>query len=473
MERDFTLIKDILKDTVTKLKETENSKNEITGIPTGFTDIDYEIKGLNNGDLIVIGARPTMGKTSFALNIATNVALKENIPVAIFSLEVSKEQCINRILSSQAMVNNKKLNDEKLDDEEWQRLLEAQKQLAEAEIYIDDTVGISIEQIREKCRELKQEKNIGLVVIDYLQLIKSYKNYTSREEEISAVSFSLKKLAQELNIPVIVLSPLAKTTEERFYLADDPRPILADLSCSGSLVKDADVVMLLYRDDYYNADSEKKDIGEVIIAKNKYGNPNNTVVELLVLKSYFKFVNLERNFNEENIQIEPYSLEQELKNIKKYTNLLDNIDINEIKDLIKNDWKKEIYILFNNGDLYINGILEDTNIDRIFVIDDWVCKHIYSINRDNIIMPIIEENDWDDLDFFLYNNNKPYKKLITDCAGIVGLTKENKVIFVNYFEMVGVTADNLIDVENIFVKDDEIYIRKKENEMPLFVIPKK
>lgn len=471
MKGDFISIKEELVDTITKLKETENSKNEITGIPTGFTDIDYEIKGLNNGDLIVIGARPTMGKTSFALNIATNVALNENIPVAIFSLEISKEQCINRILSSQAMVNNKKLNDGKLDDEEWQKLLETQKQLSEAEIYIDDTVGISIDQIREKCMELKQEKNIGLVVIDYLQLIKSYKNYTSQEEEISAVSFLLKKLAQDLNIPVIVLSPLAKTTEERFYLADDPRPILADLSCSGSLVQDADVVMLLYRDDYYNLDSEKKDIGEVIIAKNKYGNSNKAVVELLFLGLYFKFVNLERNFDD--IQIEPYSLERELRNIKKYTNLLDNIDINEIKDLIRNDWKKEIYILFNNGDLYINDILEDTNIDRIFVIDNWMCKHIYSINRENIIMPIIEEKDWDDLDFFLYNNNKPYKKLITDCAGIVGLTKENKVIFVNYFEMVGVTADNLIDVEDIFVKDDEIYIRKKGNEMPLFVIPKK
>lgn len=470
MEEDFISIKDGLVDTVAKLKE--NKKNEITGIPTGFTDVDYEIKGLNKGDLIVIGSRPTMGKTSFALNIAINVALKENIPVAIFSPELSKGQCVNRILSSQAMVSNEKINTGELDDEEWNRLSEAQKQLQDKEIYIDDTVGISIEQIKEKCTKLKQEKNIELIVIDYLQLIKSNKNYNSREEEISSISFELKKVAHELNMPIIVLSSLSKTTEERFYLGEDPRPILADLSCSGSLVKNADVVMLLYRDDYYNLDSEKKDIGEVIIAKNKYENFNNITVELLFLKSYCKFVNLERKFDDENIQTEPYSLEQELRNIKKYTNLLDNIDIKEIKQLERNKWKKEIYILLNNGDLYINGILKDTDIDRLYVLDD-IAIQIYSIKRDNTIIPIREESEWDNLDFCLYNNNKPYKRIVTIGSDIAGLTTENKIISVSYyFPLRGIMPDNFIDVEDIFIKDDEIYIRKNGNEMPLFVISK-
>ena len=293
MEEDFISFKETLKATINRLKELENSENGMTGISTGFCDLDYAIKGLNNSNLIVIGSRPAMGKTALALNIATHVATKENIPVAIFSLDMSREQCTMRILSSQALVENNKLNTGKLNEEEWEKVIKTSEQLSNAEIYIDDTVGISINKIREKCIKLKQEKNIGLVVIDYLQLIQgSNKNYNSREQEISEISLLLKDSAQELNIPIIVLSHLSKTADIRFHKGEDPRPILEDLKYSGTIVQDADVIMLLYRDDYYNPDSEMKSIAEVIIAKNRYGT--NGTVELIFLDKWLKFANLDR-----------------------------------------------------------------------------------------------------------------------------------------------------------------------------------
>lgn len=288
MEDDFISIKESLNDTFIRLKELENSKNGMTGISTGFCDLDYAIKGLNNSNLIVIGSRPAMGKTALALNIATHVATKENIPVAIFSLDMSREQCTKRILSSQALVENNKLNTGKLNEEEWEKVIKTSEQLSNAEIYIDDTVGISINKIREKCIKLKQEKNIGLILIDSLQLILSNKKCNTREEEDSEVSSALKELAQELNIPIIVTYQLSRALEER----EDKRPILSDIK--DDIIKNSDVVMFLHRDDYYNPYSEKKNIAELIIAKNSYGTSNNSIVELIFLDKWLKFDSLEK-----------------------------------------------------------------------------------------------------------------------------------------------------------------------------------
>ena len=230
-----------------------------------------------------------MGKSAFALNIASNAAVRANVPVAIFSLEMSKEQMVNRILCSEAMVDSNKLRTGKLDEQDWTKLASALGPLSEAGIYIDDTPGISVMEIRAKCRKLKLEKNIGLVVIDYLQLIQgSNKRGGSREQEISEISRSLKILAKEINVPVIALSQLSRAPEQR----PDHRPMLSDLRESGAIEQDADIVMLLYRDDYYNEDSEKKNIAEVIMAKHRAGSTGT--VELLWLGNYTKFVNIDK-----------------------------------------------------------------------------------------------------------------------------------------------------------------------------------
>ena len=228
------------------------------------------------------------------MNIATNAALRGNSPVAIFSLEMSKEQMVNRILCSEAMVDSNKVRTGKLEDEDWAKLAEAIGPLSETGIYVDDTPGISVMEIRAKCRKLKLEKNIGLVVIDYLQLIQG-SNRTrggSREQEIAEISRSLKILAKELDVPVIALSQLSRAVEQR----PDHRPMLSDLRESGSIEQDADIVMFLYRDDYYNEDSERKNIAEVIIAKHRGGSTGT--VDLGWLGSYTKFVNLEKRFDD-------------------------------------------------------------------------------------------------------------------------------------------------------------------------------
>ena len=234
-----------------------------------------------------------MGKTAFALNIATNAALRGNAPVAIFSLEMSKDQLVNRILCSEAMVDSNKVRTGKLEEDDWIKLAGAIGPLSESEIYIDDTPGISVMEIRTKCRKLKKEKKIGLVVIDYLQLVQgSNKRIGSREQEISEISRSLKILAKEINVPVIALSQLSRAVEQR----PDHRPMLSDLRESGAIEQDADIVMFLYRDDYYNKESEKKDIAEVIIAKQRGGSTGT--VELLWMGNYTKFVNLEKRFDD-------------------------------------------------------------------------------------------------------------------------------------------------------------------------------
>ncbi len=289
-QKGYTPIKDVLVETFSKLEELYNKKQHITGIPTGFADLDYKTAGLHGSDLVLVAARPAMGKSAFALNIATNAAVRAKVPVAVFSLEMSKEQMVNRILCSEAMVDSNKVRTGKLDEGDWTKLAGVLGPLSESEIYIDDTPGISVMEIRAKCRKLKLEKNIGLVVIDYLQLIQaSNKKFGSREQEISEISRSLKILAKEINVPVIAISQLSRAPEQR----PDHRPMLADLRESGAIEQDADIVMFLYRDDYYNEDSEKKNIAEVILAKHRAGSTGT--VELLWLGNYTKFVNIDKN----------------------------------------------------------------------------------------------------------------------------------------------------------------------------------
>ena len=292
-QKGYTPIKDVLVESFAKLEELYNRKQHVTGVPTGFAELDYKTAGLHGSELILVAARPAMGKTAFALNIAANAALRGNAPVAIFSLEMSKDQLVNRILCSEAMVDSNKVRTGKLEDDDWVKLAEAIGPLSESEMYIDDTPGISVMEIRTKCRKLKMEKNIGLVVIDYLQLVQgSNKRGGSREQEISEISRSLKILAKEINVPVIALSQLSRAVEQR----PDHRPMLSDLRESGAIEQDADIVMFLYRDDYYNKESEEKDIAEVIIAKQRGGSTGT--VKLLWMGNYTKFVNLERRFDD-------------------------------------------------------------------------------------------------------------------------------------------------------------------------------
>ena len=291
-QKSYTPIKDVLIESFTKLEALYNQKSKITGVPTGFADLDDKTAGLHGSDLILIAARPAMGKTAFALNIAAHAAIRENVPVAVFNLEMSKDQLVNRILCMEAMVDSNKIMTGKLDEDDWNKLASVVGPISDAGIYIDDTPGISITEIRTKCRKLKMEKDIGLIVIDYIQLIQGSgsKKNGSREQEIAEISRSLKVLAKELNVPVIALSQLSRAVESR----PDHRPMLSDLRESGSIEQDADIVMFLYRDDYYNPDSEEKDISEVIMAKHRAGSTGT--VKLLWMGNYTKFVNLARNF---------------------------------------------------------------------------------------------------------------------------------------------------------------------------------
>ena len=288
-QKGYSALKDILVESFAEIEKLYNQKQPITGIPTGFADLDYKTAGLHNSDLVLVAARPAMGKSAFALNIATNAAVQAKVPVVIFNLEMSKSQLVSRILCSEAMVDSNKVRTGKIEEDDWVKLATALGPLSEAPIYIDDTPGITVTEIRAKCRKLKLEKNIGLIVIDYLQLIQgSSKKNASREQEISEISRSLKILAKELDVPVIALSQLSRAAEQRA----DHRPMLSDLRESGAIEQDADIVMFLYRDDYYNPDSEKKNIAEVIMAKHRAGSTGT--VELLWLGNYTKFVNIEK-----------------------------------------------------------------------------------------------------------------------------------------------------------------------------------
>lgn len=291
-QKGYSEIKDVLVDSFNILEELCNQKGNITGIPTHFYDFDHKTAGLHGSDLIILAARPAMGKTAFALNLASNIAIKSKSPVAVFSLEMSKEQLANRILCCEAMVDSNKVRTGNLDENDWMKLANVIGPISESQIYIDDNADISITEIRAKCRKLKLEKNIGVVVVDYLQLIQGTgKKGGSREQEISEISRMLKMIAKELNVTVIALSQLSRAVESR----PDKRPMLSDLRESGAIEQDADMIIFLYRDDYYNPESEKKDIAEVIIAKHRGGSLGT--IELLWLGSYTKFVNLEKRFD--------------------------------------------------------------------------------------------------------------------------------------------------------------------------------
>lgn len=290
----FQSIKDILVEAYDNIELLHNRKGDVTGIPTGFLELDRMTAGFQKNDLIIVAARPSVGKTAFALNIAQNVAVKTDENVAIFSLEMGAQQLVMRMLCAEGNIDAQRLRTGKLIEEDWQKLTMAMGSLSNAGIYIDDTPGIRVNEIRAKCRRLKQEKGLGMILIDYLQLIQgnSTNRSENRQQEVSEISRTLKAIARELNVPVIALSQLSRGVESR----QDKRPMMSDIRESGSIEQDADIVAFLYRDDYYDKESEKQNIIEIIIAKQRNG-PVGTV-ELAFIKEYNKFVNLERRFDE-------------------------------------------------------------------------------------------------------------------------------------------------------------------------------
>ncbi len=285
---DFVQLNEILVEAIDNVEKIFHSTDKITGIPTGFIDFDNKTAGLQNSDLILIAARPSMGKTAFALNIAENVGIRKQIPVAGFSLEMSRLQLANRMLCSEAMIDSQNLRTGQLNQDDWSKIAMALAPLSQAPIFIDDTPGISAAQLKAKCRKLKLEKNIGLVIIDYLQLMSGNGRSDSRQQEISEISRSLKSISREINVPIIALSQLSRACEARA----DHRPMLSDLRESGAIEQDADVVAFLYRDEYYNPDTDKKNQAELIIAKQRNG-PTGTI-DLLWASAYTKFMNLEK-----------------------------------------------------------------------------------------------------------------------------------------------------------------------------------
>jgi len=286
---DFVPIRTVVMNAMDKIETAAKNKGSVTGIPTGFTDLDYRTAGMQPSDLVLIAARPSMGKTAFVLNIAQHVAFKKNLPVAIFSLEMSKEQLVNRMFSLESSVDAQKLRTGQLNDQDWERLIESAGVIGRSKLMIDDTPGISISELRSKCRKMKLEHGLSMIIIDYLQLMSGSGRSDSRQQEISDISRSLKAVARELHVPVLALSQLSRAVEQR----PDHRPMLSDLRESGAIEQDADVVMFIYRDDYYNHDTDRKGVSEIIIAKQRNG-PIGTV-ELAWLPEYTKFANLERS----------------------------------------------------------------------------------------------------------------------------------------------------------------------------------
>ena len=285
---DFVPIRDVVLQALSRVEAASRNKGSVTGMATGFADLDYKTSGLQNSDLILIAARPSMGKTAFVLNIAEHMAFRSGETVAIFSLEMSREQLVNRLLSMESRVDAQHLRNGNLSDTEWANLVEGAGIVGRSNLIIDDTPGISIAELRSKCRKYKLEHNMSIVLIDYLQLMTSGRRADSRQQEISDISRSLKELARELQVPVVALSQLSRAVEQR----PDHRPMLSDLRESGAIEQDADIVMFLYRDDYYNKDTEKKNIAEVIIAKQRNG-PIGTV-ELVWMPEFTKFGSVEK-----------------------------------------------------------------------------------------------------------------------------------------------------------------------------------
>ncbi len=285
---DYVPIREVVMNALEKIEKASKQSGTVTGIPTGFIDLDYRTAGLQPSDLILVAARPSMGKTAFVLNIAQYVAFHENKSVAIFSLEMSKEQLVNRLFSLESRVDAQALRTGNLSDADWEQLVEGAGIIGDSKLIIDDTPGISISEMRSKCRKYKLEHGLDIIIIDYLQLMTgSGRGSESRQQEISEISRSLKALARELNVPVVALSQLSRAVEQR----PDHRPMMSDLRESGAIEQDADVVMFIYRDDYYNKDTDLKGISEIIIAKQRNG-PIGTV-NLAWFPQYTKFANLE------------------------------------------------------------------------------------------------------------------------------------------------------------------------------------
>ncbi len=286
---DFAPIDKVVLDVIDQIEAASKQNTRVTGIPTGFIDLDNMLTGLHGSELILVAARPAMGKTAFVLNIAHYVAVKKRIPVAIFSLEMSKEQLVTRMIAMDSLVNSQKIQTGQLADDEWGKVADSADVIAEAPFFIDDNSAITVADLRSKCRKLKQSNDLGLIIIDYLQLMSTNKQVESRQQFISDISRALKVLSRELDVPVIALSQLNRAVDSR----PDHKPVLADLRESGAIEQDADVVMFIYRDDYYNPDTEKKGIAEISIAKQRKGATGS--VELVWLQDYTKFANKERS----------------------------------------------------------------------------------------------------------------------------------------------------------------------------------
>lgn len=285
---DYVPIKQVVINTLEKIEAASRTKGNVTGIATGFYDLDYMTAGLQPSDFILIGARPSMGKTALVLNLAQYIAIRNNVPTAIFSLEMSREQLMNRMFAMEARVDSQNIRTGDLSDSDWEKLIESAGVIGKSNLIIDDTPGISIGELRSKCRKYKLEHNLSLVIIDYLQLMTGNGRTDSRQQEISEISRSLKALAREIQAPVIALSQVNRACEAR----PDHRPMMSDLRESGSIEQDADVIMFLYRDEYYNKDSDKKGIAELIIAKQRNGSIGT--VNLAWLPNLTKFANLEK-----------------------------------------------------------------------------------------------------------------------------------------------------------------------------------
>ncbi|GBG09485.1 replicative DNA helicase [Paenibacillus agaridevorans] len=293
--REFVGMKQVLMQVWEEAEERFNAKDVnrgVTGIPSGFDDLDRMTAGFQRNDLIIVAARPSVGKTAFALNIAQNVGVRAKETVAIFSLEMSAAQLVQRMICAEGQIDGSRMRTGRFENDDWDRMTMAISALADADIHIDDTPGITVNEIRAKCRRLKKERGLGMILIDYLQLIQgSGRRGANRQEEVSQISRTLKQIARELEVPVIALSQLSRGVEQR----QDKRPMMSDLRESGAIEQDADIVAFLYRDDYYDKESDKKNIIEIIISKQRNG-PVGTV-ELVFLKNYNKFVNLERTYS--------------------------------------------------------------------------------------------------------------------------------------------------------------------------------
>ncbi len=284
---DFVSIRDLVIGELDRIENAAKQPGSVTGLATGFADLDYLLAGMQKSDLLLLAARPSMGKTALALNIAQHVAIKERKPVAIFSLEMSREQLVSRLLAMESRVDSKLIRNGNLSDSDWDQLINSAGVIGQSNIIIDDTPGISVSELRSRCRKFKLEHKVELIILDYLQLMSGGRRADSRQQEISDISRALKQIARELKVPLLALSQLSRQVEQR----PDHRPMLSDLRESGAIEQDADVVMFIYRDDYYNEDSDQRGVAEIHIAKQRNG-PTGTA-QLLWQEKYTKFVSMD------------------------------------------------------------------------------------------------------------------------------------------------------------------------------------